>query len=123
MTESIENKHGPCKEKWCARCCDPVKISFKKGYDPSKIPVPKDSDGNPLRIAKDEIWAPEIDIDTKRVQIYDCLLYDKDNKNCKDYENRPKICRNTSYIDNESKESIDKQHKETIKTIFIKMKK
>lgn len=85
--------------------------------------MPKDKDGNPLRIAKDELRAPEIDIDTKRIQIYECLLYDKDKKICSDHENRPNICRNTSCVDKDSDATIDKQHERYTKINFIKMKK
>ena len=123
MDEYIENEHWPCKEKNCWRCCDPVKISFRRGYNPSDIPIPKDSNGNPIWIPKWEIWVPEKDIDTKRIQIYECLLYDKENKLYKEYKKRPNICRNTSCTDKQSNESIDKQHKKFTQVDFIKIKK
>ncbi len=122
MKKHIENKHWPCKEKKCWRCCDPVKIAFRKGVNPSDIPAPKDDSGNPLWIPLQEVRAPEKNIDTVRVQVYKCLLYDKNTKLCTNYENRPEICRNTSCIDDKSQETIDEQHKKSIQTDFIKMK-
>lgn len=97
-----------------------MKISFRKGYDPSNIPVPKDTMGNPLRIPKRIVANPKTDIDTRRIQIYECLLYDKDRKICKDYENRPDICRTTSCLDDDSQETIDEQHKKKTQIDFIK---
>jgi Fe-S-cluster containining protein len=123
MDKYIENKHWPCIEKKCWRCCNPVKISFRKGYDSSEISVPKDTDGHPLWISEKEIRAPENNVDTTRIQIYTCLLYDKNNKTCKDYEHRPNICRNTSCIDSDAKDTIDAQHKKNTNVHFIKIKK
>lgn len=123
MNKYTRNKHWACEEKKCWWCCDPIKISFRKWYDPSRIIIPKDKDNNPLWIAKEEIRVPETDIDTRRIQIYECLLYDKDKKICKEYENRPDICRNTSCIDEFLDITIDEQHKKLIETNFIKIKK
>lgn len=123
MHKYTENKYWPCKEKNCWWCCDPVKISFRKWCDPSNITVPKDKNNNPLWIAKEEIWVPETNIDTTRIQIYQCILYDKDKKVCKDHENRPNICRNTSCVDQRSHNTIDEQHKKLTETNFIKIKK
>lgn len=123
MNKHIENNYWPCKDKNCWWCCDPVKIWFRKWYDPSQIPVPKDNNWNPLWISKEEIWVDEKNIDTKRIQIYECLLYNKENNNCKDYKNRPDICRNTSCIDKNSTTTIDNQQQKAIQTIFIKITK
>lgn len=70
-----------------------------------------------------EIRAPDKCIDTIRIQVYRCLLYDPKTGLCKNYERRPKICRNTSCIDPDSNESIDDQHKKLITGHFTKMKK
>ena len=48
--------------------------------------------------------------------------FDKETRLCKDYENRPNICRNTSCINN-SEKSIDEQYSELVDTKFIKIKR
>lgn len=48
--------------------------------------------------------------DPQKIWLYECLLFDKITGKCKAYEERPDICRNTSCINPESDESIDKQH-------------
>jgi Fe-S-cluster containining protein len=116
-------KFGPCLEKGCSWCCDPVKIKYRKGYDTSTIPPMLDKNGNEIWQPLDAVWAPEADIDTTRVKTFNCVNYDKGSGKCTDYENRPDICRNTSCVDEDSEEPIKKQHKDFIKEKFIKMKK
>jgi len=123
MVEYVESKYWPCQERNCGRCCDPVKISFRKGMTFPDFLMPLDSKWNSIRIPLQEIRAPESNIDTIRIAVYECLLYDKKNKLCKDYNNRANACRNTSCIDKNCQNSIDEQYKNMIETSFIKMKK
>lgn len=123
MDKHIANVLWPCQEKQCWRCCDPVKIPFRRGASLFGFDIPKDKEWNPIRIPLHEIRAPENNIDTVRLAIFQCLFYDKESKLCTSYEKRPDICRNTSCIDTCSRKSIEDQHKEIIKTSFIKMKK
>lgn len=62
------------------------------------------------------------DPDTQRIQTFDCINFDKDTGLCKDYKNRPNICRNTSCIKNSS-ELIDEQYKKTTEVEFLKIDK
>jgi hypothetical protein len=70
--ENTSNNHAPCTEFNCSYCCDPVKIAFRKGFDPNSIPIPLDSDGVPLWVSRGEVWIPEHEIDHMRIQTYDC---------------------------------------------------
>jgi Fe-S-cluster containining protein len=80
----------PCKEKDCGWCCDPVKV--KAGFPMSQIP--KDKNGKEIWEKKPEMRIPEAHPDTIRLDIFECLNYNKEEKKCDDYENRPDICRN-----------------------------
>lgn len=123
MNNHIENNYWPCKEKGCSWCCDPIKIPFKKWYNIANFPIPEDENKNPLWIALPEIWIPEKHIDSIRIQIYECLFYDKTNWICKNYEKRPDICRKTSCINEFSLENENEQYQNNINTTFIKVKK
>lgn len=116
------NRPGPCLEKGCAWCCDPVKIGLRKRADPSVIKIPKNEKGEEIWKKKDEILVPEKHPETERVHTYDCINFDEKTGLCKDYENRPDICRGTSCIDEKSEKSIDEQHKELSETKFFKIK-
>jgi len=121
--ESIEknkkdNNPGPCIEKNCSYCCNPVKV--RRFFPENKIPVNKN---------KEKIWKkreglliPKNEIDTTRLETYDCVNFDKSTGRCLDYENRPTICRRASCIDKSSTESIDEQHKKSTKGKFIIIK-
>ena len=117
----MKNKKGPCLEKKCSWCCDPVKIGFSKrqGFDDSIL------DKENLRdIWEDtgEILVPEENIDTDRIKTFKCVNYDKESGKCKDYERRPNICRNTSCVDTKSDKSVDEQHGDMINSKFFKIK-
>jgi len=105
---------SPCIEKQCSRCCDSVKV-YKW------TPIPKDEYWNDLWENINEVRIPEKHPDTVRLEVYNCLWYDKDQKKCKEYSKRPEICNKTNCIDWDKNISIDKQHKEMIEQGFIKI--
>lgn len=86
----IDEKHEtPCIKHNCSICCHPVK--FRYGFKQNK----KDElNSLPFR-DRDEIVAPESSIEKTRLETYDCENYDEATGLCKDYENRPQICRDT----------------------------
>ncbi|MEI7452314.1 MAG: YkgJ family cysteine cluster protein [Candidatus Falkowbacteria bacterium] len=118
----MPEKFGPCLDKNCSHCCDPVKIEFRKGYDYDGIPLAKDKNGNEIWERTGEVFAPEVNIDTVRVATFKCNNFDKESGKCLDYKNRPDICRNTSCIDECSDKNVDDQHKEFVDNKFIKVK-
>lgn len=120
MLEKVPNRKSPCKDKNCNFCCNPVKID-KRLIDRGLI-LPKDEYGNDLFIERNEYLIPEKNIDTVKLKTFDCRNFDKETGLCKDYENRPNICRNTSCINN-SEKSIDEQYSELVDTKFIKIKR
>jgi len=74
-----------CLEYGCSCCCNPVKLDSKKivGGD------------LPFRAEKG-IFIPEKAMDHVRLKNYSCSQFDCQTGLCKDYANRPNICRNTS---------------------------
>ncbi len=116
------NKQGPCLEKNCSWCCNPVKIGFNKRTGLSDFKIPKDENGKDIWEETDNILAPENHPETIIVKEFKCVNHDKENNRCRDYENRPDICRNTSCISPESKESIEEQHKKMTSEKFLKMR-
>lgn len=119
----IFDKHGPCLDRQCSWCCNPVKISMRKGVNPSVIPIPKNEKGEELFKKRDEVLVPENHPDTARVHTFDCINFDSKTGLCKDYENRPDICRNTSCINEQSEKSMDEQRKDLTETKFGKIDK
>lgn len=117
----MENKEGPCLDKNCSWCCNPVKIGFNQRVGCSGE-TPKDKNGKDVWEETGEILIPESHPETVAIKVFKCVNYDKDAGRCKDYENRPDTCRNTSCIDLESKKSIDEQHKKMINEQFFKIK-
>jgi Fe-S-cluster containining protein len=116
------NKKGPCLDKNCSWCCDPVKIGFPKGVGLNEVLPKKDKNGNDIWEATSEILVPESCPETMMVKIFRCVNYDKDAGQCRDYDNRPDVCRNTSCIDPNSEKSIDEQHKIMVGVNFFKIK-
>ncbi len=107
----------PCIEKNCSWCCNPVKIikfTLKE--------LPKDKYGKDLRTLIEEERIPKDKPDGVRLQIYECLLLDKNTELCKDYKNRPEICKNSSCINKDSNKSKEEQHKASINSKFYKNK-
>lgn len=82
-------KKNPCIEHNCSECCSPIKL--KKGY---KQYIGKDFDELPFK-DRDELLIPENNIETVKLESYDCNLLDRDTGLCSDYENRPSLCKNT----------------------------
>lgn len=115
--ENVPNKHGPCLDKKCGRCCDPVRVYTKSGGN-----LPKDKKGKTIFVSRGEIVAPEKYIDTVRLATYDCVNFDKEKNICLDHENRPDMCRNTSCVSNED-EDADTQHKRMVEEKFIVIKR
>ena len=107
------NNHGPCLDKNCGYCCDPVKVNAKV-----KIDIPKDGHGADLWVKRDEVLIPELRVDTDRIVTYDCKNFDPITRKCLDHEGRPDICRTASCI-SDPHGNIDEQHKKVIETKFI----
>jgi len=118
----MSEKFGPCLDKNCSWCCNPVKISYRKGF-PEPKPDIRDRKEKELFIKSDETLIPKKEIDTTRIATYECLNFDEKTGKCIDYENHPDICRNTSCINSESNKTINEQHNQAITTEFIKIKK
>ena len=119
--ESIEkkdNNSGPCLEKKCSFCCDPVRVD--RFFPEEKIPINKK--GERIWKEREEILIPEDEIDRTRLKSYDCMNLDRATGRCRDYEKRPLICRRASCIKQDSEESIDEQHKKMTKRRFIVIK-
>jgi len=116
------SEKSPCLEKNCSWCCNPVKIGRRKGMA-NELKIPKDSEGNDIWVKTGEEWAPENNVDTDRVDIYECKNFNKETGLCEDYENRPNICRNTSCVKENDGRSIDEQHKQLTEAKFIVTKK
>lgn len=67
-----------------------------------------------------EIIAPEESWEVDKLKTFNCIEHDKETGLCKNYDNRPDICRATSCINEDSQESIDEQHKKIINSKFFK---
>lgn len=115
----MSEKISPCVEKDCSWCCDPVKV--QEDFPESNIPI--NESGEKIWIKRDELYIPEDHPETVRLQAYDCLNYDHQSKKCKTHETRPEICRNTSCIDKDSIDSIDRQHQRSISQKFFIVRK
>jgi Fe-S-cluster containining protein len=89
-------------------------------FPEDKIPV--NESGEKIWKERAEILIPEDEVDRTRLKSYDCVNLDKATGRCRDYENRPLICRKASCISRDSKESIDEQHKKMTKRKFISIK-
>lgn len=113
----MENNHGPCIEKNCSFCCDPVKIPSRNLTLGNKLP--KKKDGSELWIRRSEILVPEDDLESKIVT-FDCVNFDKTTGRCLDYDGRPNECRNTSCLNIEGG-TDDEKHKELTEKKFIKI--
>ncbi len=111
----IKHKEGPCLDKKCSWCCDPIRV--KRSFPNDKIP--RDKDGKKIWIDREEIQIPESHPDTVKLKTFDCVNLDNETGECKDYQHRPEICKNSGCINEASSESIDQQHKKTINEKFI----
>lgn len=118
LLDQVEFKFGPCIDKNCSFCCDPVKIF--RFFPDDKIPT--DKNGDKIWKERDEIYIPKDFIDKVKLKTYDCIYFDKINKKCLQYEKRPLICRKVSCIDENSSETIDEQYRKIISGKFIVIK-
>lgn len=116
----MENNHGPCLDKNCSWCCNPVKIN-QKVVSAGDFEIPKDKDGNYLWKKRDEVLAPLGSFETTRIQTFDCKNFDRKNGKCLDYENRPEVCKNTSCIKDKTGD-IDEQHKAVVDAPLFRVK-
>ena len=117
MNEKIKEKHGPCTDKNCSECCNPVKT---KRFMPPEL-IPKDKDGNDLWKKRRELLVP-VDNPEEKLETYDCKNFDRKTGKCLDYENRPNICRGSGCIDPDSSESKENQFKKLSEKKFFKIK-
>lgn len=117
MSEKIKEKHGPCLDKNCSQCCNPVKM---KRFMPPEL-VPKDKDGNDLWKKKEELLVPT-DNPEDKLETYDCKNFDSETGKCLDYENRPDICKRSGCVDPDSTESESEQFKKASDKKFFKIK-
>lgn len=116
--KTVDAKFGPCIDKNCSYCCDPVKIS--RFFPDDKIPT--DLNGEKIWKERDEMYIPTDFVDKVRLRTYDCIYFDKIKKKCMEYERRPLICRKVSCIDENSLEPIDDQYNKILLSKFIVVK-
>ena len=91
----MENIHGPCIEKDCSSCCNPVKISSRDILN-GRI-LSKKSDGTGLWIKRNEVLVTESRPESK-INTFDCVNFDKISGRCLDYDNRPNKCKSSSCL-------------------------
>ncbi len=115
---------SPCVEKNCSFCCNPVKNPVKVpfSFPDQKIPLYKKGD-KLWEENKNEMLAPANDPDATKLKVFSCRNFDIESVKCVDYENRPQICKETSCINLDSKESVDEQHKKIVRQEFYRIKK
>lgn len=118
----MENKHRPCLKKNCAWCCNPVKIAYSKRNGFCGNDLKKALNHRDIWKETGEIFVSENHPETIQVKTFRCDNFDEENNKCKDYENRPDICRNTTCLKNESCESEDEQRKKFINEKFLKIR-
>lgn len=115
----MKHKEGPCLDKNCSWCCDPVRVN--QTFPDNKIP--RDKNNDKIWVERDEILIPELHPETVKLKTFDCVNLDNETGKCKDYENRPEICKNSGCIDEASDKSIDEQHEKTVNEKFISLNK
>ncbi len=113
----MKERFGPCVDKNCSTCCDPVKVA--RFFPKEKIP--KDADGNDLWQKREELLIPQDQPEETKLETYDCKNFNPKSGLCKDYENRPDICRKAGCIDKDSAESEEYQFKKLSEQKFIKI--
>lgn len=70
----------------CSICCNPVKIDSLRLISPR--------DGLPF-VEMKGLLVPRLHMEIIRLRPYKCILFNSSTGLCKDYKNRPNICRNT----------------------------
>lgn len=108
-------RHGPCLDKNCGHCCDPVKVNIKNTGE-----IPKDKNGKDIFILRNEILVPESRPDTDKIKTFDCINFDPLTKKCLDHENRPDMCRSATCI-TDLDGDIDEQHRKVTSENYIKI--
>lgn len=92
----MEEKFGPCLEKKCSWCCNPVKMD--RSFSNSDIPLNKK--GDKIWIEREGLLVAEENIDGRKLKAFDCINYNPETGLCNDYKNRPEVCKNTTCIQN-----------------------
>ena len=115
VNKRVESKFGPCIEKKCSYCCDPVKVF--RFFPDDKIPT--NERGEKIWKEREEIFVPKRYIDKVKLRTYDCIYFDKSTGKCILYEKRPAICRKASCIDGNILETIDEQYQKIIDSEFL----
>lgn len=88
MKFTLENAvKNPCLKYNCSYCCNPVKINCLANV---VIHLPF--------VEMKEIIIPLEYIETVRLKTYHCINFNLKTGLCKDYLNRPEICRNTQCL-------------------------
>ncbi|MCX6743558.1 MAG: YkgJ family cysteine cluster protein [Candidatus Parcubacteria bacterium] len=83
-------KEQICINKKCSECCDPIKVS--RFFSEDKIPI--NEKGEKIWEYRGLLASAEVP-DGIKLKAYKCKNFDKETGLCKDYEKRPKICRET----------------------------
>lgn len=117
-TKDSKNNPGPCIEKKCSFCCNPVKVA--RFFPEDEIPT--NEEGEKIWKERPELLIPEDEIDRTRLKSYDCINLNKSTGECRDYVKRPPVCKRASCIKQNSEESIDEQHRKMAKRKFIVIK-
>ena len=115
----MNEKFGPCLEKNCSWCCDPVKVEQTRAVE---VDSTTDKTGKKIFSRRSEIYLPEKHMEYVKLATFDCANLDKSTGECADHENRPDMCKVTSCINEDSADSVDAQFEKTVNDKFIKIK-
>ncbi len=105
---------GPCLEKKCSWCCDPVKVPIH--FPQEKIP--KNEDGTPMWEKTHPVLIPDNGTERDLYSGYRCQHLDHETGQCDIYDKRPEICKATSCITPKSTKTVDEQHQEMIEAFL-----
>lgn len=108
---------GPCLDKNCAECCDPVKV---RRFQLDELP--KDAEGKPIWKQRSEMLIPEDAEEHTKLEAYDCKNFDPVSGKCLDYENRPEICKDSGCVNPKSTEPVEEQFRKMKEKKFIKIR-
>ncbi|MCX6731833.1 MAG: YkgJ family cysteine cluster protein [Candidatus Parcubacteria bacterium] len=114
----MKEKIGPCIDKNCSICCNPVKV---RRFFPKEM-IPGDTKGNKLWQKRRELLIPESQSEEVKIETYDCKNFDQKTGLCKDYEHRPDIRRKSGCVDINSSVPANEQFKKIQKRKFITIK-
>jgi len=82
----MKRKKTVCEKYNCSECCNPIKVHSLSDFGKNV---------SFWQERKGVLFAPESNVETVKLRIYDCDNLDKKTGLCKDYKNRPEICRNS----------------------------